>query len=224
VATFQDPKVISDVLLYQCGAQWSQDRGTLTGGSYELGTVLGRITLDDDVTVAAAGAGVAGANTGNGTCTPDATTPLLAGAKAGIYTAKCIAAATNGGTFRVYDPDGLVLGDVAVGTAWASGIKFLIADGTADFAVGDGFAITVAAGSGKFTIFDPAGLDGRQYPVAVLLANVDASSDDKVGPILARGGVVDKNGLAWKAGLTDNQKAEALAQLLALGIKAVDTV
>src|SRR5205085_12583597 len=53
-------------------------------------------------------------NTGNGTITMDATNPVRDGAKVGDYKATCIVAAANGGTFRVEDPDGYVLGDVAV--------------------------------------------------------------------------------------------------------------
>lgn len=93
------------------------------------------------------GAGAAGANTGNGTITLDATTPILAGAKVGVYSIKCIAAAADGGTFRVSDPDGYVLGDIVMATgagAFANDIKFALADGSSDFIVGDGFKVTVA--------------------------------------------------------------------------------
>ena len=117
--------------------------GTLIRGSGTVarGTVLGKITIG--AATAAAKSGGNAANTG--ALTMDATTPILAGAKVGIYTARCIAAATNGGTFRVTDPEGFVLGDVAVGATFANDIKFAIADGTQDFIVGEGFDITISS-------------------------------------------------------------------------------
>lgn len=87
----------------------------------------------------------AGGNTGNGALTMDATAPIGRGVKPGIYVVRCIVAATNGGTFRIEDPDGTVLGDVAVGATFDDDLKFVIADGSTDFIVGDGFDITVAA-------------------------------------------------------------------------------
>lgn len=94
----------------------------------------------------------AGGNTGNGTITVDVATPVLAHAIAGVYTARCIAAAANSGTFRVTDPNGLVLGDVVVGATFADQIKFVIADGAADFIVGDGFDVTVAVNTGRVPV------------------------------------------------------------------------
>jgi predicted nucleic acid-binding Zn-ribbon protein len=88
-------------------------------------------------------------NTGNGVMTLDATTPLLAGAQSGVYTATATAAATDSGTFRVTDPNGSVLGDVAVGATFANQIKFVIADGSTDFIVGDKFTVTVAIDVGR---------------------------------------------------------------------------
>lgn len=90
--------------------------------------------------------------TGNGVMTLDATTPVLAGAKNGTYTATCITAATNSGTFRVEDPDGYVLGDVAVGGTFADDIKFVIADGSTDFVVGDKFTIAVTTSAGRIPL------------------------------------------------------------------------
>lgn len=92
------------------------------------------------------------AGTGNGVMTLDATTPVLAGAKNGSYVVTCVTAATNGGTFRVEDPDGYVLGDVAVGATFADDIKFVIADGSTDFIVGDKFTIAVTTGAGRIPL------------------------------------------------------------------------
>lgn len=150
-------------------------------GTVARGTVLGKITLGE-ATVAADGAGAEGANTGGGTLTMDATTPVLAGAKPGIYRVKCIAAATGGGTFRVTDPDGFVLGDVAVGATFANKIKFAIADGDPDFAVGDGFKVTIAAGSGYYKPVNSANVDGSAVADCIAAATVvvPANAETKV--------------------------------------------
>ncbi len=145
----------------------------LTGVILVLGTLLGKILLG-----AAASAAKTGGNTGNGTLTLDVTTPILARAKAGIYSVRCIAAAANGGTFRVTDPEGYVLGDVSVGSTFANQIKFAIADGVVDFIVGDGFDITIAAGSGKYKAYNANNVDGSQYPELILAEAVDASAGD----------------------------------------------
>ncbi|NUB12541.1 head decoration protein [Azospirillum brasilense] len=152
----------------------------LSGQVLARGSLLGMITVG---TATTSGAG----NTGNGTITMDASTPVLAGAKVGIYTATCVAAASNGGTFRVEDPDGFVLGDVAVGATFSDDIKFVIADGATDFVVGDKFTITVAAGSGKYKLSAAAATDGSQDPVAILADHADATGGDVAAPIYLTG-------------------------------------
>jgi len=58
----------------------------------------------------------------------------------------------NGGVFSVVAPDGTALGDATVGTPYDSNhIKFSIADGSTDFAVGDGFDVTVSVTGGVAT-------------------------------------------------------------------------
>jgi len=145
----------------------------LISGILAIGTLLGKILLGT-----ASSAAKSGGNTGQGTLTLDGPTPILANAKAGIYTVRCIAAASGGGTFRVTDPFGHVLGDVAVGATFANQIKFVIADGDPDFIVGDGFDITIAEGSGKYKAYDKANVDGSQYPELILTEEVDATSAD----------------------------------------------
>jgi hypothetical protein len=103
-----------------------------------------------------------GGNTGDGTCVMDSTNPTLTGAKAGVYKVRIIRAAiAQVGTTPVVpaqkaiaelkDPDGNVLEvfDVAAtpGTTVSNLVKFVLTDGNTPFALGDGFDITVAAGS-----------------------------------------------------------------------------
>lgn len=123
----------------------------ITEALLAAGTVLAKAIYG-----AASSAAKAGGNTGNGALTLDVTTPILVGAKVGVYAVRCITVAANGGTFRVEDPDGNVLGDVAVGATFSDDIKFAIADGATDFILGDGFDITIAAGSGQYVPYTDA--------------------------------------------------------------------
>jgi hypothetical protein len=91
-------------------------------------------------------------------------------------------------------------------------------------ALGMGTVLGQVTATGKYKIHDPAANDGTQNAVAVLLVDADSASADAVAPIAARGVVLDSNGLIWKAGTTDPQKATARAALLALGIKVIDSV
>lgn len=138
-------------------------------GILKDGTVLGKILL---------GAVTASTIATKGACTPDATTPLLAGAQLGAYKAVCVTAATNSGTFEVFDPKGNSLGLAVVGTAFTNQIKFAIADGGVDFVVGDTFTLTVADGSGKYVKSLAASVDGSQYPAVILSEDIDATSAD----------------------------------------------
>lgn len=161
----------AEFLLSEGNGSISREQITLAAldEALEAGAVLAQNVLG-----AATVAAKAGGNTGNGTLTMDATTPLLAGAKVGVYTVRCIAAASNSGTFRVEDPDGFMLGDVVVGATFADDIKFVIADGAADFIVGDGFDIEVAAGNGRYVPYTDAAA-ATQPAAAVLYAPVQAS-------------------------------------------------
>src|SRR5581483_1841128 len=114
-------------------------------GVLDVGTVLGKITKG-----AASSAAKAGGNTGGGTLTLDPTTPILAGAKPGVYKVRCVGLVANGGVFSVVDADGIQIGTAYVGVTFANQIKFALADSGTDFAVDDGFDVTIAVGSGKW--------------------------------------------------------------------------
>ncbi len=138
-------------------------------GVLKLGTVLGKITKGAISIAAVAG------NTGTGV--PGA---ITRGAKAmvGVYSLVCIAAATDAGTFAVYDPDGRRLKDLTVAAAYDNGhFAITIADGT-DFVVGDKFNITVAAGSGKYKAYDNTETDGTDVARVILGRDIDATSAD----------------------------------------------
>lgn len=168
-----------------------------------------------------ASAAKSGGNTGNGTFTLDATTPLLLGAKLGVYTLRCIAAAANNGTFRLEDPDGNVLGDIvmAAGAATVSEqIKGALADGSSDFIVGDGFDITVSAIVEKEAEYNPAGTNGSQIATGILYGAVNATSADTRGVAYKRDCEHNADIVVWKTGLTTAQKAKGISDLKRHGI------
>jgi hypothetical protein len=150
------------------------------------GTVLGRRSIG---TVSSAAK--SGGNTGNGTFVLDAATPGLVNVQSGIYTLRCTVAGANAATFRLADPHGNVLGDYAFSGSGASvtvanQIKGALTDGAADFVVGDGFDITVAA-LDKYVVSVATAIDGSQIPAAILAANIDTTAGDMVGPAYFEG-------------------------------------
>ena len=201
VASFGNVDALSNVPALLVGTREPVSRNItlLSGENRARGTVLGKITLG-----AASSAAKSGGNTGNGTLTMDATTPILARAKVGVYQVRFIAAATNNGTFTVTDPDGVNLGQVIMsggaGT-FANRIKFAIADGATDFIVGDGFDVTIAAGSGKYKMSLAAAVDGSAVPSVILAEATDASLADKV-TVAYFAATVDENALVYGTGHT----------------------
>lgn len=142
-----------------------------SGNNILVGDLLGKKTIGAATPVKT--------GTGNGTFTMDATTPILANAQVGVYTAVCTVAGTNTFTFEIRDPKGNLLGTTTAGATFANQLKFVIADGSTDFIVGDSFAITVAAGSGEYVKSLAAAVDGSQYPVAIASEDIDATSAAK---------------------------------------------
>jgi hypothetical protein len=165
----------------------------------------------------AAAAAKAG-NTGNGVFTLDATTPVLSNAKAGIYAVRCTIAAANGGTFRVFDPAGDVLGDVAVAQTFSDQIKFVIADGATDFVVGDEFDVNVSAVSHSYVPVNPTATDGTQIAAGIAFGTYDATAADVPGLAVVRDAEVNGSELIWPTGITGAQLATAQGQLAARDI------
>jgi hypothetical protein len=191
----------------------SRDRGTLSGAAkINAGQVLGR-----KVGGTAAVAPKAG-NTGNGVFTLDATAPVSGAAQPGTYVVRCTTAAANGGTFRVFDPTGDVIGDVVVGATFNDQIKFAIADGANDFAVGDEFDVTVSAISHTFVPLSLVATDGSQVAAAISFANVDTTLADQTNTVVVRDCEVNGFELFWPTGATTAQIAAGTAQLAALGV------
>jgi len=213
MATINEPTRPSDVILYQDGetVNYTRDQITLAsgGGACVLGQVLGQVTIG-----AVTAAAKSGGNTGNGTCTL-----LTAGAyaRAGVYQLRF----TGATTFTITDPRGVLLSNGVNGAYTDAQLNLTITAGGTAFVAGDGFDITVAAGSGKWAQVAPSAVDGTQNAAGICLQKADPSSADVLVPAITRGPMIVKSGgLTWTSGMTTPQKTAALAQLAALGITA----
>lgn len=211
-----EQKYLGDWLKWEPDNHYSRDIVTVLAGSgagraLTTGMVLGRITKG-----AATGAAVAG-NTGNGAITAAPT--VGAAAKPGVYRLVCIEPATDAGKFSVEDPDGILVGVATVGVQFTTHLTFTIADGSTDFASGDAFTITVAAGSAKVKQIDFAATDGGDIASGILLLDATApDGTDRSAVAIVRNAIVSENGITWPAGATTNQKNAAIAQLKNAGI------
>lgn len=206
-----------DWLKYETPNLYSRETITVLAGSgatrpLTSGMVLSKVTIGTATSAAFSG------NTGNGTM---GSVTVSAGAKVGAYKLVIIEPGTNVGTFTVEDPDGVTIGRGTVASAFsASGIAFTLADGATDFAAGDGFTITVAAGSGKWVQYlDTGGATGLATPAGILLLDVTAADGtDALGVAIVRDAIVSDNGIVWPSSADSTEKAAAVAVLKTLGI------
>lgn len=196
-------------------------------------TVLGKLKSTVAATAAITG-------TGDGTCTAIA---KLADGKSlipGTYNLECTAAVTNGGTFKLEDPNGALVADGLVITAGAGaatvfnvgGLTFTITDGATDFIVGDAFAIIVTA-NGDYWPLKPDAVDGRAEVAGIYVDGQIAAADLVAGDIsdcqiMIADAYVDENQIVLENSLTldsvlpsGKTVREELAQI---GIIAEDTV
>lgn len=191
-----------------------------TGQSVKAGQVLGLVAGSAPASFAATAVARAG-NTGNGVLTL-ADPATGAGVKAGTYLAVCTAVAANGGTFRVTAPDGSVVGNATVGVAFADVVKFTIADGATDFALGDSFSVnvdmTADAVASDCAAFAPAAVDGTQVAAAIAFDNADATGGPVPIVVLARDCQVVGIDLVWPAGIDPADQTDGIRQLAARGI------
>lgn len=222
--TLTETKRITDVLFFEEGEQYNFVRDQITLANGTAASVIGQI-LGASVSATVTAAAKGGGNTGNGTCVVDPTTPALANVVEGVYTLTCTVAGTNSATFRLTDPRGRILADYAFSGSGQSfttsdQIKVQVTDGATDFVVGDSFNITVSSITKKYTQVAPAATDGSAVAAGVLLATFSTSlAADTTTIAVTRGpSIVKSSGLAYTAGMTTGQKANALTQLDALGI------
>lgn len=188
------PRSVAFIMSEAAGALSRENIVVAAEQEFPAGAPLSRV-------LEAASAAKAGGNTGDGTFVLDAEAPLRADAKPGVYKLRCIAAATNSGTFRLYHPDGSVLVDVTItggagGTAAVDNqIKGVITDGGTDFAAGDGFDITVAD-AGEYVAYAPGGI----LPDAIAMYPATTAEDETTRiAAFARNGEVNGNFLVYPA-------------------------
>lgn len=141
--------------------------------TYSIGTVLGAFIGTPTATAAAT------VGTGNGVM--GAITMTAAnGLKLGTYTLKITKTVANAGDFVLINPDGAVVGQGQVATAFAqAGFAFTLADGATDFIAGDSIAITVA-GTVKYKVAVETATDGSKVPAAIYIADAFGASKDTV--------------------------------------------
>lgn len=146
MASLTKGPTVGDLLKFDLDKNYTHEEVWLVSGvSYPLGAVLGEVSNGGG----AAAAAQTGGNTGTGTLIVDVSTPVLAGAKAGVYALKFITATT----FTLTDPKGDIIGTYAIGgsngnkVTVANEVKFELEQASTVFVVGDGFDITVATGS-----------------------------------------------------------------------------
>jgi len=149
----------------------------------------------------------------------DGDTDFIAG---DAFTITVASVDADAGKFQVTSPSGYTLPPLTVGVAYAGNhLNMTLADGDTDFAVGDKFTVSVAAGSGKVKALDPDAVDGSQNACGLMAAAVTApDGTDAQGVAEVRDAVVRLGSLTWPTGITTAQKTAALAQLKALGIIA----
>lgn len=190
--------------------------------TYTPGTVLGK-TLVSGSAAAVAG----GANTGNGTM---GSITVSSHAKVGQYVLRITVASSNAGAFELLNSNGSVVGTGNVASAFVgAGLAFTLADGAADFIVGDTFVITVT-GTEKYKILENTASDGSAAFAGIYIGasnglGIDtsvAATTDTTVLILERGpALVAKEGLTLGASIdTAAEKAALYAQMAAVGIIA----
>lgn len=202
---------ISAWLKHETSTDFCRDAVTvLEGQNLKSGAVVGRANVGVITPTAFAG------NTGTGSI---GTVTAGAGCRPGDYKLVIVKAASNAGTFDIFDPDGVQIGRGTVAVAYAGQLAFTLADAT-DFVVGDGFTISVAAaaGGGKVKAWNPTNTDGSAVVAGILLLDVDATASDLPGAIVARDAHVVERELRWFSGATTDQKAAGMAGLAALRI------
>lgn len=222
VSTGAEPTALSDVLKMEIHPSYCRQERTLLAGSGAVRSIaLGTIVAIGALSIASA---AGGGNTGDGAISGLA---LGAAAQPGVYQIECIEAATNAGVFSVIGPDNDRKEDLTVAVAYDNGeIELTLADGAADFVVGDSFTVTVTEGTEKVEALDLAGVDGSQTVVGVCLADATAAdgADGKI-LILERGpAIVLRDQLTYPDGATTDQKAVIDAALEARGILVRDGV
>lgn len=195
------------VTVYEAGAK-----------TYPIGTVLGRTFVSTSVTA------TAGTNTGDGAI---GTVTATGKAQRGTYTIRINKAASNAGDFTVADPSGNVIGFGTVAVAFSNQIAFTLADGAADFVVGDSWTVEVV-GDYKYKKVEATATDGSNIARAIYISANDgsfgtstiaATTDTSVIALVRGAAIVGKETLTYGASIdTTAEKTKMYSELEAIGI------
>jgi hypothetical protein len=212
MAIINEPNRLGDIVRRESDPGFCREEVVVKlGQNLALGAVIGRRTI----LCPATGTAKAG-NHGNGTVELVTPGPF---AQLGTYRLVCSVAAADGGTFQVFAPDGARLADAVEGTEYDQPqIGFMVNDGSADFAVGDEFTVTVAEGDGQVTALAPDALDGTQIACGILAVACNATGSASRSVAITSDALVLADKLVWPADITAPEKALALKQLAARGI------
>lgn len=191
--------------------------GTGTGGTGTYTVDTSQTASSTTITATAAAATAFSGNTGTGAM---GAITVSAGAKLGTYKLVITGPGTNVGNFLVFDPDGVLIGQGDVASAFsAGGLAFTLADAT-DFVDGDGFDIVIPAGDGLYVPYDDDNLDGSETAVGVLCQAVDATSASVSATAIVRLAEVATDKLVWASTNDAGDKTAGLADLAARYILA----
>ena len=181
----------------------SRDAVTITSGA---GALAAGHVLESFAVSASASAAAGGANSGNG-----AVSNLSGGsAPAGLYRLTMLTSTT----YRVRSlGTGGTVGSGTVASNFSAGPNFVLSAGSAAFAAGDTFTITVNSGGYEFREYDPANSDAVIAPAGILIGHVDATSNAVKAAVLTRAAEVNRGELSWFSGATAGEIETALESL-----------
>lgn len=203
---FTEGNYEGDIIRQEQPNYMSRKIGIVKSGQGKLlaGTVLGIVLAG--AASAAAFAGNAGSEGAMGAIT------VANGVKPGVYKLVIIEPGTNAGKFTVEDPDGIEVGVGTVGAAFTGGgLSFTLGDGATDFSAGEGFNITVAAGSHKLVVPTATAADGSGVGKMILLQDIDTTNGDvETGKLLCRDAQVASSALIYDASINDDNKKAAV--------------
>lgn len=211
VATATEKNYVGDVVKRESPVGISRDDRNLNTSGVERTVLIGTVLSSTEDGLTAETPVARTGNTGDGV--PGAAT-LGIRAVHGRYKLECVAASTDAGTFSVTTPDGRRLADLTVAVAYATDeISMTIADGSADFVVGDIIYYDVT-GERYMTEWAPEANDGSDRAEAILLKEtIVPATGQTAAVVLARNAQVSKQALVWPAGVTADEKEAALVQL-----------
>lgn len=199
----------AEFLVSYANGHRSFDRGTLISGqNLSAGNVLGQILYATPSVPTMVG-------TGNAVMSAIS---LGKSVQLGNY----VVTFSGATTYTVTDPSGNSMpAAAALGAYTNSDINWTITAGGTPAVAGDKFTVVVAAGSGKYTSYLPAAVDGSGVVAGILYQNTNASSADVKGTVVTRAAEVNASELKWDASVTVGALLNAgIAGLAAIGIIA----